>query len=389
MLQQQAARNHTCGVQTAWSEAEDAETAVLAATHALERDKIGQVLAFFSAAYDVEALNAALLRALPGISVAGCSNAGGICPAGALEHGLVLVAFPREGFRIASTCLPNISSLDVERAEAAIRALRRRLDEADGDPLRSQRFAISLIDGLANVEETVVSTVAWALDGIPLVGGSAGDDLHFRQTALLHGGDVVRNGAVILLVETDFPTQLFKSDNFDPTSTRLVVTKSDAETRTVHEFNAEPAAVEYALSVGLNPGELTPMSFAAHPLVVKIGGEYFCRSIRRLNEDGSLSFFCAIDEGVVLTLAEPRDLVQATRDELARVERGFEGLDLVIGFDCVLRRLEAESRQVRHQVSDLYRRYNVVGFETYGEQYRSMHLNQTFTGIAIGAPRRA
>ena len=389
MLQQQAARNHTCGVQTAWSEAEDAETAVLAATRALERDKIGQVLAFFSAAYDVEALNAALLRALPGISVAGCSNAGGICPAGALEHGLVLVAFPSEGFRIASTCLPNISSLDVERAEASIRALRRRLDEADGDPLRSQRFAISLIDGLANVEETVVSTVAWVLDGIPLVGGSAGDDLHFRQTALLHGGDVVRNGAVILLVETDFPTQLFKSDNFDPTSTRLVVTKSDAETRTVHEFNAEPAAVEYALSVGLNPGELTPMSFAAHPLVVKIGGEYFCRSIRRLNEDGSLSFFCAIDEGVVLTLAEPRDLVQATRDELARVERGFEGLDLVIGFDCVLRRLEAESRQVRHQVSDLYRRYNVVGFETYGEQYRSMHLNQTFTGIAIGAPRRA
>ena len=36
--------------------------------------------------------------------------------------------------------------------------------------------------------------------------------------------------------------------------------------------------------------------------------------------------------------------------------------------------------------SDLYRRYNVVGFETYGEQYRSMHLNQTFTGLAIGAP---
>ena len=29
--------------------------------------------------------------------------------------------------------------------------------------------------------------------------------------------------------------------------------------------------------------------------------------------------------------------------------------------------------------SDLYYR-----FETYGEQYRAMHLNQTFTGIAIG-----
>ena len=389
MLQEQAARRYMCGMQTSWSELQDAETAVLAAAHALEKSAVGQVLAFFSASYDVDALNAALGRALPGIPVAGCSNAGGICPAGAIEHGLVLVAFPRDGFRIASTCLPNISNLDVERAEASIRALRRRLDRTDRDPLRARRFALSLIDGLANVEETVVSTVAWALDGIPLVGGSAGDDLHFRQTALLHDGAVVRNGAIILLVETDFPTQLFKSDNFDPTAKRFVVTRSDAETRTVHEFNAEPAAIEYALSVGLDPNHLTPMSFAAHPLVVKIGGEYYCRSIRRLNEDGSLSFFCAIDEGVVLTLAEPRDLVQATHDELARVERGIGGLDLVIGFDCVLRRIEAESRQQRHRLSDLYRQFNVVGFETYGEQYRSMHLNQTFTGMAIGAPRPA
>jgi hypothetical protein len=86
----------------------------------------------------------------------------------------------------------------------------------------------------------------------------------------------------------------------------------------------------------------------------------------------------------VLTLAEPHDIVEATRAELSGLDETLGGLDLVIGFDCVLRRLDAESRQVRHRISDLYSRYGVVGFETYGEQYRSMHLNQTFTGIAIG-----
>jgi hypothetical protein len=30
----------------------------------------------------------------------------------------------------------------------------------------------------------------------------------------------------------------------------------------------------------------------------------------------------------------------------------------------------------------------VVGFSTYGEQYRSMHVNQTFTGVAIGKAKR-
>jgi hypothetical protein len=35
-------------------------------------------------------------------------------------------------------------------------------------------------------------------------------------------------------------------------------------------------------------------------------------------------------------------------------------------------------------MAELYRKYNVVGFGTYGEQYQSMHLNQTLTGIAFG-----
>ena len=386
MLQRSSARSHLCGIQTAWAENDDPAAVVAAATRGLERDRIGQILAFFSSEYDVDVLNAALKSHLPGIPIAGCSSSGGICPAGVVEHGLVLMAFPKEGFRIASVCLPNISALDVKGAAAAVRGLRHRL-ESGADLSRGGRFAVSLIDGLANVEETVVSTVAWALDGIPMVGGSAGDDLAFARTALLHEGAILRNAAIILLIETDFPTELFKTDNFDPTETKLVVTLSDAETRTVYELNAEPAALEYARVVKIDPDDLTPMSFAAHPLVVKIGGEYFCRSIRRLNEDGSLSFFCAIDEGVVLTLAEPRDLVEATRRELARVEQRLGCFDLVLGFDCVLRRIEAEARQQRREIADLYRQYRVVGFETYGEQYRSMHLNQTFTGIAIGHVR--
>jgi hypothetical protein len=27
----------------------------------------------------------------------------------------------------------------------------------------------------------------------------------------------------------------------------------------------------------------------------------------------------------------------------------------------------------------------VVGFSTYGEQYNGIHVNQTFTGVAIGS----
>ncbi|MCJ2037016.1 FIST N-terminal domain-containing protein [Methylobacterium sp. J-068] len=381
-------RTHLCGITTAWTEALDAEAAITEIGAAIGARRVAQVIAFFSADYDVETLNRGLIARFPGAGIAGCTMSGGISPAGGLERGLVVIAFPVEGFRIVSTLLDAIDHLDVERTASSVRALRRSLgstgDEAGADPASGGRFALSLIDGLANAEETVVSAIAWALDGIPLVGGSAGDDLTFRETVLLHDGRIHQRAAVLLLVETAFPIQIFKSDNFEPTDTKFVVTASDDEQRTVHELNAEPAAREYAMAVGLDPERLSPMSFAAYPLAVKVGGEYFCRSIRRMNADGSLSFFCAIDEGVVLTLARPRDIVAATAAELARLDADLGGIDLVIGFECVLRRLDAESRQVRHGIFDLYRRYDIVGFDTYGEQYRSMHLNQTFTGIAIG-----
>jgi hypothetical protein len=59
-----------------------------------------------------------------------------------------------------------------------------------------------------------------------------------------------------------------------------------------------------------------------------------------------------------------------------------------LGFDCILRRLEAEQKQKSLDVSQVLKRHGVVGFSTYGEQYRSMHVNQTFTGVAIGKARR-
>jgi hypothetical protein len=177
---------------------------------------------------------------------------------------------------------------------------------------------------------------------------------------------------------------VFKTQNFEPTAIKLVVTAADTENRIVHELNGEVASREYAAAIGLLPNELGPFSFASYPLVVKVGGDYYCRSIRNMNPDGSLSFFCAIDEGLVFTVARPQDMLRSTASALEEIDAKIGGIDLVVGFDCILRRLDAETRQIRHQMEALYQKYSVAGFHTYGEQFNAMHLNQTLTGIAFG-----
>ncbi|WP_342634096.1 FIST N-terminal domain-containing protein [Mesorhizobium tamadayense] len=325
----------------------------------------------------------------PSLAYAGCSTAGEITPQGLEEGHALALLLPSGSFSAVSTMVENLSSSGMDRITGEVATLRRLLRDRAGHDRAKSVFALCFIDGLSYAEEAVTSAIHWGLDDIPLIGGSAGDDLKFETTRLISNGKVTSDSAIVVLIATEIPFHVFKTDNFLPTDEKLVVTASDPDHRIVSEFNATNAAEEYAASVGTAPQMLTPLSFASHPVVLKVGGEYYCRSIQRMHADGSLSFFCAIDDGVVLSIAQPKNMVEATRAALQDVERKLGGIDMILGFDCVLRRLDARNRQVFRDISELYRANNVIGFGTYGEQYRSMHLNQTFTGIAFGERQAA
>jgi len=110
------------------------------------------------------------------------------------------------------------------------------------------------------------------------------------------------------------------------------------------------------------------------------------RAIQRMEPNGDLIFFSAIDAGLVLTLAEPQDMVAHLNRELTRLA-AHGTPDTILACDCILRRIEAQENQSYGQISDTLRRHNVIGFSTYGEQIGSMHVNQTITGVAIYPPR--
>jgi len=75
----------------------------------------------------------------------------------------------------------------------------------------------------------------------------------------------------------------------------MIVTKANPEKRTVSEINAEPALVEYARAAGLLPKQVTTNTYAANPLLVRIGNTHHVRGILRAKEDGTLEFASAID----------------------------------------------------------------------------------------------
>lgn len=242
-----------------------------------------------------------------------------------------------------------------------------------------------MIDGLSCREEAVVSALSQRLGGIQLFGGSAGDGESFRSSYVYHGETFRSDRAVFTLVQSRYPFTVFKTQHFVESNQRMVVTEADPARRIVTEINGLPAGREYARMVGLEVSKLTPMIFATFPVVVRIGGDYYVRSIQKVNEDESLTFFCAIDEGIVLTVAKGVDVIEDLEALFAEVRAAIGEPMLVLGCDCMLRRLEIEQSGSKDIVSRILQDNSVIGFNTYGEQYNAMHINQTFTGVAIGA----
>jgi len=99
-----------------------------------------------------------------------------------------------------------------------------------------------------------------------------------------------------------------------------------------------------------------------------------------------MTFYCAIDEGIVLSAANAsEDIVANLNDLFTRISANIGKPSAVLGFDCIFRKLELQQRRLQDRVSGILAANNVIGFSTYGEQFRSMHLNQTFSGVAFGS----
>lgn len=340
------------------------------------------VVLFATPAADTDALIRNASAAFPDAAVIGCTTAGEIAGSGYTEGEIVAAAFPRSHFAIEVVELPLE---DFEPRLAAPPLLRATARLAEAAPDWETCFALHLIDGLSLKEDVVAAAVSSALGPIPFIGGSAGDGLDFKATRVFSGG-VARSGtAVVALVRTSCRAEIFKIDNLTPTDRKMVVTGADPATRRVTEINAEPAAKEYARVLGKDPDQLSPFTFAAHPLLVRIGDQHHVRAIQQVAPNGDLIFFSAIDEGLVLTLAEADEIVEHLDRQLACLSRDAAP-EMILAFDCILRRLDAEQRQAAGALSEVLSRHRILGFSTYGEQINGAHVNQTLTGVALYAP---
>lgn len=344
------------------------------------------ILTFCSTQQPADEIAAEFGARFPGVPMIGCTSTGEHLNGQFLRGSLVAQAIHTPEIRWATALVTDLQNVTDAEVHTVVGQLFEDL-QVEADLVNPDEFfCFAFIDGLSKREEVFSMYLADALEGIPVVGGSAGDDLRFHQTHVFHEGAAYSDAAVIALAHTRVPYRLFKHQHFTTTPHTLVVTKAAPEERRVYELDGYPAVEAYARALGLTSEQINNEVTFAHPVIFSYQGEVYVRSIREILPDGSLAFYCAVDEGMVLEIGERHDAVEELESEKQQFLKENGKADWMVWCNCVLRALEAEHEGIESNLESHLAEcsQNYIGFDTYGEQLNGLHINQTIVGLAIG-----
>lgn len=330
------------------------------------------VVFFASSNYNIEEIGKQV-RDKMNTKVIGCTTSGELASGHMLKESVVAMGLGNEtltnfSINTIDTNAISVSNI-VDKVKTDMGVEPQQLDQ-------NKHVGMILIDGLSGKEETVMDAIGPQLL-VPVVGGSAGDDLKFNETYVFDNEGAKKGAAVLVILELENGFDIVKTQSFSETGKKLIPTNVDEANRKVIEFNHEPALEAYAKAIGKTKEEAAEL-FMTHPLGLMIDGEPFVRSPQRAEGD-TIYFYCQIKEGMELSILQSEDIVGSTKEVLDNLGEDKRG---IINFHCILRTLELEKRGQTQDYADLFSNIPTIGFSTYGEEYIG-HINQTSTMIVF------
>lgn len=323
------------------------------------KKQIGQFEAKFiqfyaSSSIDPEIISKEIYKAFNNIPTIGCTSSGEIISEKMLDNSLVMMAM---GAEIIEDCKIEILT-DIKNDQLVVDKAFSSFSSYYGGEmakLDTEKYVgLVLIDGLSGQEEKINERIG-DLTNVSFVGGSAGDDLKFKQTHIYANGKSYTNAAVLVLLKCNTKFEILKTQSFVSTNKKVVVTKADESTRTVMEFNGKPAVSEYASLVGVDK-EKVSSAFSRNPLGIVFEKDFFVRSPQKI--DGhNVVFYCSIMEGMELDILESRDIVPDTKKAIQDKKESLGSISAIVNFNCILRTLELKEKNQTEDYGLLFKEY--------------------------------
>ena len=224
---------------------------------------------FASADYDLAEL-AAQLRRRGVRRIIGAVTGRVIGSDGFTASGAVGFHLPVDRFAAADTVFDDAAGITLPELRRRAQELRMQLESGPGAGM-PHRFALLLVDAESRSEERLAAVLGMELNGVPLIGGSAGD-LYFNplghasgRACLLRNGEVGRGAAVLCMVASASGVAAYCHNHYLRSDKKLVITDADPARRLVREIDGRPALEVYSAACGFRRPPSDSRDFAPFP----------------------------------------------------------------------------------------------------------------------------
>lgn len=333
-------------------------------------------IVYASSTFDQDEVLATIKAGLPSDAVIlGGSTAGEISPLGPSgSPSVVVTLFASDSVHFYAAAVTEANADPVEKSEA----LAEQLLSQTTDPIK---LVIICSDGLTVDPGAIVTGMNSKLPDTQIVGGSAGDDGHYKQTYQYHNDQVLSSSVSALAITGKLNVAIGVRHGWSPISGFRTVTKSDGGV--IHEIDNKPAIALYEEFLGeAEAANLKGVTLAqialSYPLGVKDinTSEMLLRAPFYVDENGSITCGGQVPTGseVQLMMGTKENAIQAAHDSAGEALTALGTTPLVaLIFSCHVRNTlyasQAEAKLETDGVqSAIGESVPMAGFYTYAEQ---------------------
>lgn len=344
-------------------------------------------LVFYGANHDAVLLARELDRVTGGRGVAG-STAGELNSAGFARESMSGISFHGAGVRAAVEVIPQLRELSLIPIVHLPGRLARGIGRMKGELDPERHLWLFLVNGRSGKEDLLTPFFMNAAPRVSLVGATLSDGADDRDARLIHHGRVYRDAAATILLEYDGPFEPFHHVHVEMTDIGLEITRTSRDGRQIERLDGQPALQAYAQALGVRPEQVDSALLATHPLGYRFRGQPMPISIAGVEANDGLRVGATVQTGQQLHILKARELVASSRDciqsAIARVRGAGSAPEALLIFNCRLRHCEAAQTEQLDALAHALTQAEICGLNCSGEQFGTMHLNHSMTGVVFG-----
>ena len=302
----------------------------------------------------------------------GCSSAGEITEKGPVSKHVAVMTLSSDSIQFSTGIGKNANKDSYKTGVESARGVKKNSKEPPS-------LFMMFLDGLAENGAGAVRGVQKVFgNNFPILGGSAGDDFHFKKTYEYYNDKVLTNSMVGIGLSGKFSFGVGVRHGWEPIGLPMKVTK--AKGSKLIEIDNKPALSIYEDYFGKKAHELIEEPIAkmayTYPLGMSVKGssELLIRDVVIANEKGEINCAAEIPEGseIRLMLGDTNKAVKAAQEAAQNALDQLKGKKpkVIFMFNCMAR-CKLLGREVGKEIKAvqniLGKDVPLIGLYTYGE----------------------